>query len=208
MNDVLNPYIPLAVSQSDGKTYFVHNGKNFASLDDFWFLHPELKPGQQFPIRFNSEFLPVIKDGIKTVTRRVVKTQPEIGNEPLQSIVSEGIKGFGVYFYKSGNPDEGLVHFAPYPYDCVIGDIMNLPDGIKIKIKDIRVEGLNAITDEDLRMEGIDFTEMVRFNEDGFSKVDFINHFAKVWDNLYPMYPWDMNPFVWVIDFNHVRLNW
>lgn len=60
---------------------------------------------------------------------------------------------------------------------------------ITLEITGIRVERLNAITEQDARAEG--------FNS--------LNDFKKLWAALNGDKSWDQNPFVWVIEFRRIK---
>lgn len=62
---------------------------------------------------------------------------------------------------------------------------------IFLKVKDVRAERLQDITEEDVRAEGFITRE----------------EFARYWDNLNAKrgYSWDDNPWVWVIEFEKIK---
>ena len=75
-----------------------------------------------------------------------------------------------------------------------------------LRVADVRVERLQAITEADARAEGCTYG----FHDDGVSK-HLKDHtpqkqFAAIWDSLYSKrgYGWDTNPWVWVISFERV----
>lgn len=72
---------------------------------------------------------------------------------------------------------------------------------IFLKIKSVRVERLNEMNGDDVQAEGI-------LNDKSNKKMGIRWHniqvmeFQKLWDNLNgKKYPWNNNPFVWVIEF-------
>jgi hypothetical protein len=89
---------------------------------------------------------------------------------------------------------------------------------IQLEITNVRVERLQDISDEDAVSEGINV-----FNEDGglcYSGIsdDWVNEFEKwhgdaptsafrdLWDSInVDRYPWESNPWVWVVNFKRVE---
>jgi len=85
-----------------------------------------------------------------------------------------------------------------------------------LRVTDVRVERLQGITPEQLRAEGVEIfllpSECKRmFNRFGAVR-DFEQkkkEFAGLWDSAIkkadlPLYGWDANPWVWVIEFNRI----
>ncbi len=92
---------------------------------------------------------------------------------------------------------------------------------IWFKITNARIECLQAISEEDARREGIEFTYMARNYGEFYAKhyliqnekeygytVDYEVAFAKLWDcaNRRKLgYRWKDNPFVWVFEFERIE---
>lgn len=66
---------------------------------------------------------------------------------------------------------------------------------ILLEIKDIRVERLNGISEEDARAEGI-------YWPDPISRKD---NFIQLWESIKGPGSWNKNPWVWVIEFEKIE---
>ncbi|HBS2295330.1 hypothetical protein [Klebsiella pneumoniae] len=84
---------------------------------------------------------------------------------------------------------------------------------ILLEITDVRVERLNAISEEDAEAEGIDM-EALYDSQDCYDCI--ANHnmtgrptvtgaFKYLWDSIYGEESWKANPWVWVIEFKRVE---
>lgn len=85
-----------------------------------------------------------------------------------------------------------------------------------LEVKDIRVERLQEITEEDAKAEGCnraaddpeDAAEESSYPEDGyFSPCSYISGFAALWDSLNKRrgFPRNSNPWVWVVVFRRIE---
>lgn len=82
-----------------------------------------------------------------------------------------------------------------------------------LKVKDVRIERLQEISEDDALAEGADAGEYL--DEQGNLMDVYYPHedFAHIWDSVIknadlPIYGWDANPWVWVIEFERYdRLN-
>lgn len=81
-----------------------------------------------------------------------------------------------------------------------------------LKVTNIRVERLNEITEEDARAEGIvSYWAEPHKDVPPFTGVDLCSTrrkaFSELWDKLYSKrgYGWDLNPWVWVIEFEKIK---
>jgi len=70
---------------------------------------------------------------------------------------------------------------------------------ITLEITEIRVERLQEITEEDAKAEGC-----VKQIKDGLIFDSAIHEYSWLWDSLNAKYPWESNPWVWVISFKGV----
>lgn len=75
---------------------------------------------------------------------------------------------------------------------------------LTLKINDVRVERVQSITNESAIKEGV-----LRISDPSI-KVDWVKGFAiacfaKLWDSIYSN--WDDNPFVWVVEFEVIKMN-
>ena len=76
---------------------------------------------------------------------------------------------------------------------------------IFLKVKNIRVERLQAITEQDAVAEG--FVSTAKTAGDDYPGLFAREQFAEYWDKLHAKrgYRWDQNPWVWVIEFEKVE---
>lgn len=66
---------------------------------------------------------------------------------------------------------------------------------ITLEITDVRVERLNAITESDAEAEGITYT--------GFGDL-LVDGYRYLWKSIYGDDSWQVNPWVWVIEFKRI----
>ncbi|WP_338743752.1 hypothetical protein V8953_09175 [Klebsiella michiganensis] len=81
---------------------------------------------------------------------------------------------------------------------------------ILLEITDVRVERLNAISEEDARAEGIIDGGCLNCGEPepcgcANPEPDAIDAFAYLWQSIYGQENWNANPWVWVIEFKRVE---
>ncbi|MFS3105879.1 hypothetical protein ACMAWB_13550 [Klebsiella pneumoniae] len=87
---------------------------------------------------------------------------------------------------------------------------------ILLEITDVRVERLNAISEEDAKEEGVGTavwfaakgipeSEWTSLGEHGAMQASYINRFATLWETIYGEESWKANPWVWVISFKRVE---
>jgi hypothetical protein len=182
------------------------------------------------PILFSTAMVQAILEGRKTQTRRVVKPQPRNGTEErfyneeqptylcpygqpgdilwvLESwtpIVNAGQDGFNLYGYKT----DALVGVKWKPS-------IYMPFAaarIFLRIKAVRVERLQDITEEDAIYEGIGrFTKdntIYKYGIDGLPWVIMERKpslaFARLWQSINGPESWAANPWVWVLEFQRV----
>ncbi|WP_370607464.1 morphogenetic protein [Citrobacter meridianamericanus] len=67
---------------------------------------------------------------------------------------------------------------------------------ITLEITDVRVERLNAITESDAEAEGITYT--------GFGDL-LVDGYRYLWKSIYGDDSWQVNPWMWVIEFNRIK---
>ncbi|MDM2958747.1 hypothetical protein [Citrobacter sp. CK202] len=80
---------------------------------------------------------------------------------------------------------------------------------ILLEITDVRVERLNAISEEDARAEGIIDGGCLNCGEPEpcgcvNPQPDATDVFAYLWQSIYGQENWDANPWVWVIEFRRI----
>lgn len=172
------------------------------------------------PILFNTQMVKAILEGRKTVTRRVVKPQPDGLMYRKSRFDLPGFfvtHGGSVYIppYQTGDilyVRETFVQVAAHIYwyraDCPVQNILWRPSihmpkqaaRIFLRVKDVRAEPLKNIKYFDGLAEGIPYRQM----ED-----DIIRDFAELWDSTikpadHASYGWEANPWVWVIEFEQI----
>ncbi|HBX8254863.1 hypothetical protein [Klebsiella pneumoniae] len=81
---------------------------------------------------------------------------------------------------------------------------------ILLEITDVRVERLNAISEEDARAEGIIDGGCLNCGEPepcgcANPEPDATDAFAYLWQSIYGQENWNANPWVWVIEFERVE---
>ncbi|EIV2272773.1 hypothetical protein L7L32_003183 [Klebsiella pneumoniae] len=81
---------------------------------------------------------------------------------------------------------------------------------ILLEITDVRVERLNAISEEDARAEGIIDGGCLNCGEPepcgcANPEPDATDAFAYLWQSIYGQDNWNANPWVWVIEFKRVE---
>lgn len=81
---------------------------------------------------------------------------------------------------------------------------------ILLEITDVRVERLNAISEEDARAEGIIDGGCLNCGEPepcgcANPEPDATDAFAYLWQSIYGQENWNANPWVWVIEFKRVE---
>ena len=154
-------------------------------------------------IKFNEDMLRLVEAGLKTQTRRPVKPEP-IGT--ADGDYCDPYNGeFGLFtFWTSDNKMRnyifgnviGTCHFR-CPYG-IPGDIVPIRGSkSKAKIKNVRVQRLQKISDRDVVAEGFEW----EFGGPMFGA------FAKTWNSIYASkgFGWDENPWVWVVEFEVVK---
>lgn len=79
---------------------------------------------------------------------------------------------------------------------------------IRLEITDVRVERLNAISQEDAQAEGMELTGWRPTYSDPDSGGEVwtpYDNFARLWESIYGEGSWKVNPWVWVIEFKRVE---
>jgi len=162
------------------------------------------------PILFSTEMVKAILDGRKTMTRRVVKDPYKYITIPRPS--PYGRVGDRLWVRETfvidadGMPD--------YRADCDSGVIAWRPSifmprklsRITLEITSVRVERLQEITEEDAIKEGAGpghiLCSPTIFNPETETPKDYRTGFSYLWDAINrKTYPWESNPWVWVISF-------
>ena len=142
-------------------------------------------------IKFTPEMQVAILFGKKQQARRIVK--PLNGGE----ILGHGGVGLAMELEGEELDEDGeaisLVNTVPCPYGQV-GDVLNAPQFpcLKLQITEVRVERLQEITEQDCLKEGVGIIGL---------RPSLQPEFIALWNAIYGYQAWDVNPYVWVIDF-------
>jgi hypothetical protein len=123
------------------------------------------------------------------------------------------------WFYKRKFSPEMVPHIV-YAADYPVGSwkgawrsprfMPKIAARLFLKVKDIRVERLQDITEEDAIAEGVAWKRAADINalENSESVIDRAKVlFMRLWDTLNAKrgYGWDLNPFVWVVEFERAE---
>lgn len=184
-------------------------------------------PATDRPILFSGPMVKAILSGDKTQTRRVVTDHTSQGNFRASQLLLDDPRTFvDPGPSPAGNPGPYLK--APVDcYDTIVerlyprwfpGDRLLHWDRrwrpsihmqkwacrIWLEVTGVRVERVQAITEDDARAEGLDSFHPTW--HEGFCE-SYREQFATLWDSLNAKrgYGWDTNPWVWVIDFKVVN---
>jgi len=158
-------------------------------------------------ILFNDEMVRAILEGRKTQTRRRLHPQPDdyhILPERASvlswvDIEAHAFAGGAVacFYYTMGASEDIACKYGR------VGDRLMVWDRIgnvffALEITDINVERLKDISRGDAMEEGCPFPNMA----DG---ADPRKWFAALWESIYGDGSWDVNPWVWVIEFRKLE---
>lgn len=187
---------------------------------------------------FNGEMTRAILDGRKTQTRRPVKFPVHDKNLGCELAGNElaGELSAGNYLNSAfGKPGDRIwvrETWARYNIDQNSHDIayrattpedwpeegrwrpsIHMPrwaSRILLEITNVRVERLNAISEEDARAEGIIDGGCLNCGEPepcgcANPEPDATDAFAYLWQSIYGQENWNANPWVWVIEFKRVE---
>ncbi len=178
---------------------------------------------KEHPILFKGDMVRAILAGRKTETRRIIKPQPDehgywkhreghmVHNCDLHLCCPYGQAGDRLWVRETWTKraDGNIAYKAgPYPMD-VKHDICKWKPSIHmfrkysritLEITKISVERVQDITDGSVAKEGIDWSSTQIGNKHRSPAID---KFASLWDSINKKrgYPWESNPWVWVIKF-------
>jgi len=180
------------------------------------------------PILFKGEMVRAIIESRKKQTRRILKDKKDVAilGEGCGVLWDEQACPYGevgdrlwvresfrteTNYYDDLKPsqlsgDEGILYCADgdYSHNKTVGRYrppMFMPRGlsrITLEITDIRVERLNDISESDAIAEGI-----IGVCEDGLWN-DPCDKFADLWESINGAGSWDLNPWVWVVEFKKI----
>lgn len=185
------------------------------------------------PILFSAPMINAILNGQKTMTRRVIKPQPDDGPWPdaASHIEWHDFLTDTDYYVACGHCPYGKVGDAlwvreTFAVNCIGGEDFvfyradSCPDGdgakwkpsifmprkysrITLRITSVRAERLQDISEEGANAEGV--WAMYQPHEYADDK-KAVTRFRWLWDSINGQrgYGWDANPWVWVITFDRI----
>lgn len=202
------------------------------------------------PILFSTAMVQAILEGRKTQTRRVVKPQPMKDSAAPHKDGNQWLHMGSVYKCPYGQPGDILWvretwalpqdldgNDIGYQYKTEYGDgsedwnwkpSIHMPFAaarIFLRIKSVRVERLQGITEEDAIDEGVetklygshpyfctlDYTRRPK-KQGGFwpgfcadTGDQFRKSFHTLWQSINGAESWNANPWVWVVEFERIR---
>ena len=169
--------------------------------------------GHLRPILFNTDMVRAILADRKTVTRRVVKPQPDeritAGGNTLELLVAACVPyrpGDILYVRETWTQDGDVYRYKAGFYDQnrKWRPFIHMPREaarIFLRVTDVRVERLQEITEEQAILEGFE----AYHSDSGYYEPATLG-FAATWDSTIKIanraiYGWEANPWVWVIKF-------
>lgn len=194
------------------------------------------------PILFSTEMVQAILDGRKTQTRRVVKSNGVI--HTARKIVFEdenwqgesgrkikcpyGQPGDVLWLRETWSdctdrPDCPAYKAGKDGWEAFHGDLkwkpsIHMPKAacrLFLRVKSVRVERLQKISEKDAKAEGVleyeDGTFKNYFKTKGLRAVDGVEcllakgSFQSLWSSINGLDSWNINPWVWVIEFERIE---
>ena len=185
-------------------------------------------------ILFKPDMHKAIREGRKTVTRRVIKPQPPVASLPVDLVGEFSVLGKDyraryqvgevVYIkeaWYADNNDKGELYYradwAEDQVDYVVPKWKSplfMPAWAArdfIQITGVRAERLQEISPgelctTELEREGIPYKN--RFGIDFTTRLEryvLLEDFKKLWDSINKEHPWASNPWVWRYEFKRVE---
>ena len=176
------------------------------------------------PILFSAHMVRALLDGSKTQTRRAWRVQPPPGVKIGYSTETKSPHGqVGDQLWVRETfliADERAAGRPPWVYAADYQDqdrpkprwkpsifMPRAASRITLEITGVRVERLQDITAADALAEGV-----IQLPDGGYSVADtrhYSDHptesYASLWESLNGAGSWDLNPWVWVIEFKKVK---
>lgn len=189
------------------------------------------------PIIFSAPMIRALLDGRKTQTRRVVKGVPlewfGSGFTPeYVALADNSLCPYGqpgdqlwvreTWHPETSDPDARAAYRADCDYDtsdCGWRPSIHMPrwaSRILLRVTDVRVERLQAISEADAIAEGISELPLQKQEPGAWWCADPLGNsslhcrtpraaFCRLWESIYGAGSWDANPWVWVIKFERVK---
>lgn len=187
------------------------------------------------PILFSGPMVRAILDGRKTQTRRIVKPQPtKLAGPNFDGLWSDAIDPVVRYFAcpygqpgdrlwvretfaytdSSINDQPGWVYRATDPdWSSMEGFRWKPPifctrsaSRITLEITGVRVERLNDISEADAIAEGVTITDSIVRDDSVHASRAWVESYRQLWEQINGAGSWEVNPWVWVIEFKADRL--
>lgn len=189
----------------------------------------------QKPIIFSKTMVQAILDGRKTQTRRVMKPQPSwiaspdipfasLDCDPKHIINPYVKRGDTLWVRETWAGQHRFDHLPPrlipvktnihYAATEDLGGLMKRPSifmprwaaRIFLKVTSVRVERVQDISDEDAKAEGMEAVSG-NFPLLPVRRALHYHAFADLWDSINAKrgFGWDVNPWVWVYEFEKVE---
>lgn len=192
---------------------------------------------KEIPILFSTEMVKALLAGRKTMTRRIVKMYATSDNHPLRQndawlqenkTCPYGEPGDVLWVRESFCPGyfDGGKHGYKADWNNTAAEYINQPKWkpsihmpkeacrLFLKVKAVRVERLQDITQEESIQEGIfnynDGSYKNYFTQKGLREKDGVEcllpkgSFQSLWCSINGLKNWEENPWVWVIEFERV----
>ena len=158
------------------------------------------------PIIFSSPMVRAILDGRKTQTRRDIKEKLMCGEDAHVNNCQYGKPGDRLWVRETFCYHDDLARYL-YKADGVTGVkwkpsifMPRIASRIMLEITGIRVERLQDISEEDAIAEGVDGeNEAAKIGAEWYEKPK--RAYRRLWKSINGTGSWDLNPFVWVIEF-------
>lgn len=151
-------------------------------------------------IGFKEWMVDAILDGRKTVTRRLIKEQPDTTEQRLREL-GAWVEGQTLSQHVNNAWRAGFI-----PVDCPYGepgDLLLIKETgdrrVLLEITDVRIEQLQVITIGEVCKEGL-----ARSIYEFIPVTSAFSCFEEVWDDIYGTGSWAANPWVWVVEFKQV----
>jgi hypothetical protein len=188
---------------------------------------------RELPLLMNGSMVRATLDGRKTVTRRLVKPQPDYVASGIAARSTSDDTRLGrlgqVIRCRYGEVGDRLyvreTHFDARDLNerqvlyAATGDVsrmgwtpsIHMPKSLSriwLEVTDVRVEQLQDITEDQARTEGVPWHGPIPgdWRHSSNSKLDALPGFTHLWDGLATAGTrWADNPWVWVVEFTRVN---
>lgn len=181
------------------------------------------------PILFQTEMVKAILEGRKTMTRRIIKPQPNDNweteeGESILKYCPYGEIGDVLWVRETFSINNLFANGIKYTYKADLSEDVNLLKWkpsifmpkeacrIWLQIADIKTERLQDISEEDAIKEGVE--KLIKFGQPAGYK-DYLNvpeigfttakeSFRTLWISINGEESWNQNPWVWCVSFKRL----